>query len=111
MYRVLKPHGNCVFTIPVNLKIPSTFTRSIFSDSGNRVDLHKPLYHGRGGGPFRLLPVKDDYLEITSFGSDALDVLADSTVVMRVAKDLNPLFDLGEDMVFVATKNSHLQGK
>ena len=102
MYRTLKPGGDCMFTIPVNLNIPNTFTRAEFSPEGMRINLHDPLFHGRGGGPFRLLPARDDYLEITSFGSDATSVLGTSAVTVVALSDPGAKFNLGEDLVFLA---------
>jgi SAM-dependent methyltransferase len=104
MYRVLKPGGRCVFTVPVNLNISKTFTRAEFLSTGKRIDLHKPLFHGRGGGPFRILPVRDDYLEITSFGADAASVLSANNITLTTLTDSNAKFGIGEDLVFLAMR-------
>lgn len=106
MYRVLKPKGTCVFTVPINLKIKLSFSRAKFANNGQRVDLHQPLFHGRGGGPFSVLPARDDYLEVTSFGADAADVLVHSSVTIEEKVDAMAPFSVGEDLVFVASKNS-----
>jgi hypothetical protein len=39
--------------------------------------IHQPpkIWHGWAGGPFAVLPKRDDYLELHSFGADALTLL------------------------------------
>lgn len=105
MFRVLSSKGSCIFTIPVNLNIKNSFNRVEYSDYGEKIYLEKKLYHGRGGGPFRLLPVREDYLEITSFGADAADVLSTPETSIVAKRDPDLLFPLGQDLVFVASKS------
>jgi SAM-dependent methyltransferase len=59
-FRVLRPGGRHVFTVPVDVSL--TATRS-------RADLPAE-HHGRGGGPFGLVTRKADMLVHTDFGGD-----------------------------------------
>ena len=67
--RVMRPGALHVFTVPVLASRPTTQTRAVLEPDGVR-HLAPPLYHGRGAGPYSRLPVRDDFLEFTSFGAD-----------------------------------------
>ena len=71
--RVLRPGGRHVFTVPVVMGREETEARARLGDGGEVVHLMPPLYHGRGAGPFRLMPVGDDLLTFTEFGRDVAD--------------------------------------
>jgi SAM-dependent methyltransferase len=104
MYRVLKPGGYAVFTIPVISSIESTYKRVKVNESGGVESIHPPVYHGRAGGPYRFLPAREDYLEMTTFGSDASQVLDADSINLEVKSDTQKQFTSGSDMVFVARK-------
>lgn len=73
--RVIRPGGLHVFTVPVLASRPATQTRAVIEADGVR-HLHPPLYHGRGAGPYSRLPVREDFLEFTSFGADLAEWVA-----------------------------------
>jgi SAM-dependent methyltransferase len=64
-YRVLRPGGRHVFTVPVDPSLETTRSR----------DGLPPEHHGRGGGPFGLVSRKADMLVHTDFGRDVPDVV------------------------------------
>jgi SAM-dependent methyltransferase len=74
-YRVLRPGGRHVFTIPVVASRPVTFARAEMNADGSVEHKLAPLYHGRGSGPFRYLPAGGDLLAYTEFGSDVWQLL------------------------------------
>jgi SAM-dependent methyltransferase len=64
-YRVLRPGGRHVFTVPVDPALAATRARSTLP----------PEHHGRGGGPFGLVTRRADMLVHTDFGRDLPDVV------------------------------------
>ena len=104
MYRVLKPGGFCIFTVPVRQSIDETFQRVKSLSDSESINVHPPLYHGRGGGPFKVLPKKEDYLEITSFGKDSKHILSRDDIELEKLKDPQINLLSGADFVFKATK-------
>jgi SAM-dependent methyltransferase len=64
-YRVLRPGGRHVLTVPVD---------SSLSASRSREGLPAE-YHGRGGGPFAVVTGRADMLVHTDFGRDLPDVI------------------------------------
>jgi SAM-dependent methyltransferase len=64
-YRVLRPGGRHVFTVPVDPTLAATRARSTLP----------PEHHGRGGGPFGLVTRRADMLVHTDFGHDLPDVV------------------------------------
>ena len=68
--RVLRPGGRHVFTVPVIATRTATEARARVGPDGELEHLLQPLYHGRGAGLYRRLPVGDDLLAFTEFGSD-----------------------------------------
>lgn len=66
VYRVLRPGGRHIFTIPVDPRRAETASRNGLP----------PQHHGRGGGPFALVTRKSDMLAYTDFGTDVPDLLA-----------------------------------
>lgn len=70
--RVLRPGGRHVFTVPVVWSRPTTEIRARL-DNGQIVHLMPPLYHGRGSGAYRYIPVGEDMLAFTEFGRDITD--------------------------------------
>ncbi len=64
-FRVLRPGGRHIFTVPVDASLALTRSR----------DGLPPEHHGRGGGPFALVTRKADMLVHTDFGGDLPDVV------------------------------------
>ena len=75
-FRILRPGGRHVLTVPVTLWRAATTSRATIDASGAVRHVQPPVYHGRGGGPFRLMPVKGDYLAFTDVGADFGDIVA-----------------------------------
>jgi SAM-dependent methyltransferase len=73
--RVLKSGGDLVFTIPVQLNNVKSYPRFKLDPSGALIHQPPKIWHGWAGGPFAVLPKRDDYLELHSFGADALTLL------------------------------------
>lgn len=67
-YRVLRPGGRHVFTVPIDVSLEATRSRSGLPAE----------YHGRGGGPFALVTRRADMLVYTDFGADVEDVVRGS---------------------------------
>jgi SAM-dependent methyltransferase len=68
--RVLRPGGRHVFTVPIVATREVTEARAAIGDDGEIVHLMPPLYHGRGSGAYRFVPVGADLLTFTEFGRD-----------------------------------------
>jgi SAM-dependent methyltransferase len=64
-YRVLRPGGRHVFTVPVEASLAASRSRSGLPAE----------HHGRGGGPFTLVTRRADLLVHTDFGRDLPDVV------------------------------------
>jgi SAM-dependent methyltransferase len=73
--RVLRPGGRHVFTVPIVASRNTTETRASVNDEGRVRHLLPPLYHGRGAGLYRYIPVGDDLLTFTEFGGDLTEHL------------------------------------
>jgi SAM-dependent methyltransferase len=76
--RVLRPGGRHVFTVPVVWTRAKTDTRARIGDDGEIVHLMPALYHGRGSGAYRFIPVGADLLTFTEFGRDILDYVREA---------------------------------
>jgi SAM-dependent methyltransferase len=76
--RVLQPGGRHVFTVPVVWTRATTKARARIGDDGQIVHLMPALYHGRGGGAYRFIPVGADLLTFTEFGCDILDYVREA---------------------------------
>jgi SAM-dependent methyltransferase len=74
--RVLRPGGRHIFTVPIIASRPTTVARATVGDAGRIVHHLPPVYHGRGSGLYRLLPVGTDLLAYTEFGADLCDHIA-----------------------------------
>ena len=68
--RILRPGGRHVLTVPVTLWRAQSVQRAKVDAAGAVRHIQPPIYHGRGGGPFRLMPAKGDYLAFTDIGAD-----------------------------------------
>ncbi|WP_155767069.1 class I SAM-dependent methyltransferase [Mycobacterium colombiense] len=76
--RVLRPGGRHVFTVPVIWTRAATQTRAQVGDDGAIVHLMPALYHGRGSGAYRFIPVGTDLLAFTEFGRDTIDYVREA---------------------------------
>ena len=76
--RVLRPGGRHIFTVPVVWTRATTETRAQIGDDGEIVHLMPALYHGRGSGAYRFIPVGADLLTFTEFGRDILDYVREA---------------------------------
>jgi SAM-dependent methyltransferase len=70
--RVLRPGGRHIFTVPIVASWPTTVVRAELNE-GEVVHQLPPLYHGRGAGLYRYVPVGRDLLTYTEFGRDLAD--------------------------------------
>jgi SAM-dependent methyltransferase len=99
--RILRPGGCHVFTVPVIASRPTTEPRVEVDVGGTLVHLLPPLYHGRGSGLYRYLPVGEDLLTFTDFGRDVPSHMADAGFdpeVVHVGADSD---ETGAGLVFV----------
>jgi SAM-dependent methyltransferase len=93
IYRVLKPGGTHIFTIPV-VWDRSTLCRARLTDTGELVHVLPPSYHGEASAQ------STDLLVFWEFGSDVQELVRASGCSLQVEKDpSNPAL-----AVFVATK-------
>lgn len=76
--RVLRPGGRHIFTVPVVWTRATTEARAQIGDDGKIVHLMPALYHGRGSGFYRFIPVGADLLTFTEFGRDILDYVREA---------------------------------
>jgi len=99
--RVLRPGGLHVFTVPVLASRACTEARA---EVVNGVVHHfsRPLYHGRGGGPYARLPEREDFLEFTSFGKDLAEWSAAPGLAVEVERHAWDPLDTGAAWVVIA---------
>jgi len=64
-----------ILTVPVDGKLARTKSRARVDSDGSILHLDEPVYHGRGRGLLRLVPVGEDMLTFTDFGVDVSTVL------------------------------------
>lgn len=84
IYRVLKPGGACIFTIPVVLDGRKSRTRARLNNGSIAHDL-PASYHGLAGQE------KSDYLVFHEFGEDCLDEIQSYGFEISMIKDsINP---------------------
>jgi SAM-dependent methyltransferase len=76
--RVLRPGGRHVFTVPVVWTRATTEARARIGEDGEIVHLMPALYHGKGSGAYRFIPVRGDFLTFTEFGRDIVDYLREA---------------------------------
>jgi SAM-dependent methyltransferase len=72
--RVLKSGGVLIFTVPIQLNNAKTISRFEVDPFGELILQTPKIWHGWAGGPFAILPKRDDYLELHSFGADAFSL-------------------------------------
>jgi hypothetical protein len=71
--RILRPGGRHVFTVPIVASRARTETRAVLGPGGRVEHRLPPIYHGRGAGLYRHIPVGEDMLTFTEFGRDLVD--------------------------------------
>jgi SAM-dependent methyltransferase len=76
--RVLRAGGRHIFTVPVIWTRGTTEARARIGDDGEIVHLMPALYHGKGSGAYRFVPVGADLLTFTEFGRDIVDYLREA---------------------------------
>ncbi|CQD13089.1 type 11 methyltransferase [Mycobacterium lentiflavum] len=76
--RVLRPGGRHIFTVPIVWTRAATETRARVGDDGEIEHLLPALYHGRGSGAYRYIPVGVDMLTFTEFGRDIVDFVREA---------------------------------
>lgn len=96
--RVLRPGGRHVFTVPVLWKREATEIRAKIGDDGEIVHLMPALYHGRGSGAYRFIPVGVDMLTFTEFGRDIVDYVRAAGLEPEVYADSDD--GTGAEIVF-----------
>lgn len=102
--RVLKPGGSVIFTIPIQNSYDKSWSRISFSSTDATWHFTKAkVWHGRAGGPFSLIPRRDDYLEMHIFGRDFESLIAQENVSVTKATCFPP-WESGADIVFKARK-------
>ena len=98
--RVLRPGGRHVFTVPIVASRARTEARATIDAEGDVVHLLPPLYHGRGAGLYRLVPVGEDLLTFTEFGMDLKRYIREAgfeSEVLRTGEDRD---ETGAGLVF-----------
>lgn len=76
--RVLRPGGRHIFTVPIAASRSTTVARAELRGDGEIVHHMTPLYHGRGAGLYRYIPVGGDMLAYTEFGLDLVEEIRDA---------------------------------
>jgi hypothetical protein len=62
-----------VFTVPIVASRAITETRAVLDPDGSVKHRLPPIYHGRGAGLYRHIPVGEDMLTFTEFGRDLVE--------------------------------------
>jgi hypothetical protein len=101
--RVLKPGGKLIFTVPLQLQLLSNIQK--FRVENGNVTYKKPkVWHGWAGGPFALIPKRQDFLELHIFGREFLNWINAKyrSVDLFVNRDME--FTSGGNIVIVIQK-------
>jgi SAM-dependent methyltransferase len=96
--RVLRPGGRHIFTVPVLWMRATTEARARIGDDGEIEHLMPALYHGRGSGAYRYIPVGVDMLAFTEFGRDIVDYVREAGLEPEVYAGADD--GTGAEMVF-----------
>jgi len=95
-YRVLKPGGLHVFTVPVDWPLLQVSEPAAVMENGEVRHLVEPVYHNSGDGGRSLV--------VTRFGEDLIDWLADIGFRTQVVRRALPTPAFCMDAIFVARK-------
>ncbi len=82
--RVLRPGHHHLFTVPIVASRPTTQACASIGPEGELVHQLPPLYHGRGAGIYRYVPVGADLLTFTEFGRDLVEHIRDAGLEPKV---------------------------
>ena len=99
-HRVLRPGGRHIFTVPIVAARAETVVRATIGEHGAPLHVLPPLYHGRGAGPYRYVPVGADLLAFTEFGRDLVDHIREAGFDPEVFNDNDTRDDTGAILVF-----------
>jgi len=75
--RVVRNGGRHIFTLPV-VWTRTTEARARTGGDGEIIHLMPALYHGRGSGAYRFIPVGVDWLTFNDFGRDIVDYVREA---------------------------------
>jgi SAM-dependent methyltransferase len=98
--RVLRPGGRHVFTVPVVASRAISVARAEVGPEGQIVHQLPPMWHGRGRGLYRYLPVSRSHLTFTEFGCDLTEHLRDAGFEPEVLNGTDDKDQTGAGMVF-----------
>ena len=76
--RVLRPGVRHISAVPVVWTRSATEARAQTGDDGEIIHLMPALYHGRGSGAYRFIPVGVDWLTFNDFGRDIVDYVREA---------------------------------
>ena len=94
------PAARHVFTVPVVASREQSRARVIEDPNRDVVHLFPPLYHGRGRGLYRFIPVGSDLLTFTDFGRNLSDDMRDAGFEPEVFRGVNDSDVTGALFVF-----------
>jgi hypothetical protein len=98
--RVLRPGGRHIFTVPVVVSRAVTIARCEIDEDGELVHLMPPLYHGRGRGLYRYIPVSGDLLTFTEFGRDLTDHIREAGFEPEILHGSDDQDETGATLIF-----------
>jgi SAM-dependent methyltransferase len=98
--RVLRPGGRHIFTVPIVASRTMTQGRARITAEGEVIHLLPPLFHGRGGGLYRYVPVGNDLLTFTEFGMDLVRYIREACFEVEVLRTGDAQDKTGADLVF-----------
>lgn len=98
--RVLRPGGRHVFTVPIVASRMTSIARAEIDGDGKVVHCLPPLYHGRGAGLYRYVPVGEDLLTFTEFGRDLEDHMRQAGLEPEVMRGADDQSETGAGWVF-----------
>lgn len=102
IYRVLKPGGASIFTVPIHYSEKEIVNK--FDNNDRKKPLRPIAYHGKGAGPFSLLPNREDFIEVTLFSEKLVEVLKDLGFAVQIFRDSKIIWQSSADFVFKAVK-------
>jgi hypothetical protein len=97
---VLRPGGRHIFTVPIVASRATTEIRAEVDSNGDIAHRLPPLYHGRGAGPYRYIPVGADLLTFTEFGRDLREHMRDAGFEAEILRGGDGQDETGASMVF-----------
>ena len=98
--RVLRPGGRHIFTVPIVASRPTTEIRAELDAEGAIVHRLAPVYHGRGAGPYRYIPVGSDLLAFTEFGGDLGEHMREAGFEVEVFRGTSDPAETGAAFVY-----------